>query len=180
MDSEQQRCWRLYRRRAGSARLPRESPALWVGQRPHTPRQCLGMLHLQGEGAPTASASAYASTHAGILHTHRAREEMWPELLGCRRGSTRHDSLLLSHTHSDSATTHTHMDPESDHLRKYRTTSTRDLCVLVCMCEICILCDDNNSDKFQRHTQNCVYSSVYLCSQGVYGYCEVCTGVCVL
>ena len=36
------------------------------------PKHALGMLHLQGEGAPTASASTCAGTYAGILHMHRA------------------------------------------------------------------------------------------------------------
>ena len=35
----------------GRRAAPPKSTELWVGQRPHTPRQCLGVLHLQGKGA---------------------------------------------------------------------------------------------------------------------------------
>ena len=35
----------------GRRAAPPKSTELWVGQRPHTPRQCLGVSHLQGKGA---------------------------------------------------------------------------------------------------------------------------------
>ena len=35
----------------GRRAAPPKSTELWVGQRPHTPRQCLGVSHLQEKGA---------------------------------------------------------------------------------------------------------------------------------
>ena len=40
-----------------------------VGQRPHTPRQCPGVMHLQGKGAQQGM-QAYMQALCILMHTH--------------------------------------------------------------------------------------------------------------
>ena len=51
----------------GRRAAPPKSTELWVGQRPHTPRQCLGVSHLQGKGAQQGM---HTCTYAGTVHSH--------------------------------------------------------------------------------------------------------------
>ena len=51
-----------------AARGPPKSAQLWLGQRPHTPRQCLGVVHLQGKGVPRQyTRAALLSTEQGEM-----------------------------------------------------------------------------------------------------------------
>ena len=73
----------------GRRAAPPKSTELWVGQRPHTPRQCLGVSHLQEKGGTAGHAYMHICRHCAFSCTHTepgrgcglsvlvAAEEVW-------------------------------------------------------------------------------------------------------